>query len=169
MNHQKPTLTVFADASIQPKFISAGWGGWVRGDDRKPLFGSGRAPYRGDTSLVELSALVLWLERLYKDRYFSPADTHISLQSDSLGALQRLKALPNTHATHNSGDARITSPILPTGEYLLWAERLQAITTHCDVIYLKHVRGHQGGKHSRSWINERCDTLAKKAARNFAH
>lgn len=34
-------------------------------------------------------------------------------------------------------------------------------TTKCNVpVYKKHVKGHQGGKNPRSWVNELCDKVA---------
>ena len=55
VKHSKPTLTIFADASVMQN--TAGWGGWARGDDREPILLSGPAAHSNSTVIVELEAL----------------------------------------------------------------------------------------------------------------
>jgi|GEM_PF-1988206 len=167
IEHSKPSLTIFADASIYVDEMASGWGGWARGDDRDPILAGGPAKFSKDSSIVELWALALFIEQLVDGEYMSEADKSIILQSDSLHALQMLNAeLPNSWASirkHGGADIKRAATIPQEAKEPI--DRIGAALKHCDVVYLRHVKGHQGGRHARSWVNEQCDRRAKKEAR----
>lgn len=165
--HAKPTLTMFADASLYVDRGVAGWGGWARGDDRQPAMQGGPSPFDRNSTVAELWALALFAERLREDGYMTEADRSIILQSDSLHALQIINArLPNSCASSKKqGCADIKRAKSVVAEAEEPVKRLAAALDSADVIYLRHVKGHQGGKHARSWVNEQCDRRAKQEAR----
>lgn len=166
--HSKPTITVFADASAFPDG-RAGWGGWARGDDRAPVFHSGPAPFNRSSGVVELWALALHVENLINTGYVIRADRSLILQSDSLYALGALNAVvPNSYASsRKQGDSLIMRAKTVAPNALEPAKRVAAALAHADVVYLRHVKGHAGGAHARSWVNEQCDRLAKAAAKQL--
>lgn len=165
IRHSKPNLTIFADASILK--TTAGWGGWARGDNRESILLSGPATHSKSSVIVELEALAEFIDVLKSSGYMRDTDTAVLLQSDSLGALQQLNhQLGNSWATKKPTGAKILRPRRPPPpENMIFTTRIREALQHCDVVYLRHVYGHQGGKTSRSWVNEQCDQLAKQAAR----
>jgi ribonuclease HI len=53
-----------------------------------------------------------------------------------------------------------------------WAREVGEWTSHMRSRLVRHVRGHQQGTTTRSWVNEKCDEIAKDAmrrARRKAH
>lgn len=167
ISHSKPTLTIFADASLYTDHGVVGWGGWARGDEREPVLHGGSAPFYRDSAIAELWALALFAERLVGEGYITPADKAVIVQSDSLSGLNMINAkVPNSWATKKKGqgsDILRAKKVKPEAAAAI--DRLAKALSHADVIYLRHVKGHEGGKHARSWVNEQCDRRAKKEAR----
>lgn len=167
--HEKPTITIFADASIYPTRRAAGWGGWARGDDRKSVALGGALPFGNCTTVAELQALAAMLEGLRAEGYMTDADTSVILQSDSLTALANLNLrLTNSFTSRRSGGVEIhrAKAVKPEAEEPI--ARIKAALDHATVVYLRHVKGHQGGQHTRSWVNEQCDRRAKAEAKGAA-
>lgn len=165
MRHQKPSLTLFADASVYKDHKVAGWGGYARGDGRDPTWAQGPAKFDEDVTTVELWALANIVESVVSSSYITSEDTHILLQSDCLFGLEMLWCeLPNTWATAGS-DATIKTKRTVTQSAKTPIQSIKANLSGCQLIYLKHVKGHKNGIHSRSWVNERCDVMAKEEAR----
>lgn len=165
MRHSKPTVTVFADASVYHHDKVAGWAGYVRGDDRRPQWYQGPAVFSKDVSVVELEALALSVHLATEAGYITDNDTHILLQSDCLHGLEMLwRSLPNTWPT-GQGDAKLRHQRTAKEEHTPHIQMLFRLLQNRQVVYLKHVKGHQQGKHARSWVNEQCDKRAKQEAR----
>ncbi|ABN75784.1 RNase H family protein [Cereibacter sphaeroides] len=164
--HSPPSLTIFADASVIPQQQVAGWGGWARGNGRQPLLEGGPVPFAADSTLAELHALASMIERIHETGYMLPDDRSVLLQSDSLGALGILNlALENSWASKRAGSADIkrARTIKPAVEVPI--RRIVSLLDGTQVVYLRHVRGHEKGRHARSWVNEQCDKRAKAEAR----
>lgn len=163
----KPSLTIFADASLHAKQRIVGWAGWARGDARQSIIASGHAPSCDDSTVAELWALALFADRLRSDGYMTLADESIILQSDSLNALRAINSrIPSARAAQAKDNGVPVTPakkINPREKEPL--DRIANTLDFARVIYLRHVRGHEGGSHSRSWVNEQCDRLAKREAR----
>lgn len=164
MQHAKPTMTIFADASVYQDKKVAGWAGYVREDDRKPLWFSGPAKFSPDVTTVELHALAMTVRNAFPYER-QENHTHLLLQSDCLYGLEMLwYALKNGWPV-GSGDAKMSARKVPT--IGAW-EQINLMLPHLvgrEAVYLKHVKGHQNGVHARSWVNERCDKMAKHEAR----
>jgi ribonuclease HI len=165
MKHHKPTVTVFSDASVYHNHKVAGWAGYVRGDDRKPKWFQGPAVFSPDVTSVELEALAQSVQLAMDAGYITKNDTHILLQSDSLHGLEMIwRSLPNTWPA-GKGDAKLGSKRPAKKDHTPHIQKLFRLLRNRQVVYLKHVRGHQQGIHSRSWVNEECDQRAKKEAK----
>ena len=164
--HFKPTLTIFADASIYNDKRVAGWGGWARGDDRQPILLGGSAPWHKNSGVVEAHALSGMIHALRANGYFSDGDVSVLLQSDSLQALGVLNlALPNSWASARGTGSHIGRAANVAPAFIEPVRAIQAALAPCAVVYLRHVKGHKGGGTARSWANEQCDKRAKAEAR----
>lgn len=162
VKHSKPTVSIFADASIKRDL--AGWGGWARGDGRGPIFLKGPATAHKSSTVVELEALAKTTASLFNRGYLSGEDVSVLLQSDSLHGLEVLNfVLQNAWATKKSSGVKIERSRPPKPDEAPWANHICNMLEHCEVVYLRHVKGHRGGDTSRSWVNEQCDRLAKEA------
>lgn len=164
-NHSKPTITIFADASIYPDRKTAGWGGWARGDERESITLGGSLPFGNCTTVAELQALAGMLEGLSDAGYLKESDVSVILQSDSLTALNYLNLrMANSFASKKGGaEIKRAKRVKPEAEGPI--ARIIAALSRAGVVYLRHVKGHQGGGHARSWVNEKCDRRAKQEAR----
>lgn len=168
IKHQKPSLTVFADASVNHQKKVAGWGGWARGDKRRSVFPGGRLDHNRRIHVVELWALALCLIELKGNGYLTDQDNAIILQSDCLIALNVInKAMANaTPAKPKPGDATIGEAKLVKPYEAEPVKIIKDLLGKCGVVYLRHVKSHQNGSHSRSWVNEACDQRAKQEMRS---
>ena len=171
IKHCKPSLTIFTDASILPQRRTAGWGGWARGDNRAPIFLNGRAEFSDNTSLVELWAVTSMVRKIVSNGYFLDEDKSIVIQADNLHTLNLINTfIPNAYAAavKHSRDQRVGRVSSIGSQYKLPLQILKEHFEGTDIVYLKHIKGHQGGKHNRSTVNEICDRLAREAAQNGA-
>lgn len=164
MIHSKPSLTIFTDASIRKD--TAGWAGWANGDHREQVTHSGPASWSQSSTVVELEAIAQMLIKLAQTQYLTQSDRSILIQSDSLNGLQVLRfVLPQSWPSNRDTGAPIGRPQRPIPLEKGWCDVIATLTSHCDVVYLRHVRAHKGGNTNRSWVNEICDKLAKEASR----
>ncbi len=168
MRHDKPTVTMFADASIYAQHRVAGWAGFIRADAQSPVWVKGKAPFTNKRSCVDdaetyaLSRTVLHAKTC---GLIEEGTTHVLLQSDSLTALSYFWfVLDNCHPTRG-GDAQLLNPKKPNNHSKSYVSEVGSILRGMEVVYLKHVKGHRNGVRARSWVNERCDKLAKEEAR----
>lgn len=165
MKFTSPTLTVFADASYFPDQGVAGWGGWARRDDTEPWVHGGPLTPNPDTTVLELEALAIWLQVLHAKNWLQASDEAILIQSDSLGALQSIRGVIRNTWSVKSSDNRIHPNKKRVASHQPALEVLTPLLTPREVVYLKHVKGHQGGGTPRNYVNELCDRRAKKEAR----
>lgn len=166
LSHAKPTLTVFTDASLFNKDCVAGWGGWARNDTSPKVFDGGPLPYSKHTDVLEAWAMALFLQKLKDTGYFAD-DKSIILQADNINMLGALLwALPNGHAAKpRDGGVKVTkNSVNDKSEMAVPVQLICDMLKDADVVYLRHVRGHQKGSTTRSYVNEECDKLAKKFA-----
>lgn len=171
ITHGKPNVTIFTDASVLHKHRVAGWGGWARGDGRGAVLHDGPVPFSANSTIAEAWAIALMIEHLVNTRYLTENDERLLIQSDSLQALEVLNhALPNSHATCRSetGSVINRAKSIP-GNLHAPINRIAQHARARTVVYLRHVKGHMGGKNARSWVNEQCDTRARAAARAQIH
>lgn len=164
----KADITMFADASVQPKIRSAGWGCWIKGDGRSAVSAGGHIQeFTRDTSVAELEAILNGLSFAREQGYFLPADSSILIQSDCSPALAALRWLRPGIVVSAHADS---APIHPRRKQLRLREqsvvdRIFNVTDGAGLtIAVRHVRGHTSGD-GRNWVNRHCDKLAKKGAR----
>jgi ribonuclease HI len=162
----KPTLTIFADASVMT--CGAGWGGWAKGDGRPSTFGGGPLGMFNDATAAELMALHAWLTSLRASDYLRRDEPSLIVQSDSVLALNTLaRLMPNARIAQVKDDGVIVMPVKRVNpKYGPTAALIAETLRGSSVVYLRHVRGHRGGDTSRSWVNEECDRRAKEGARS---
>lgn len=165
--HDRPTLTVFADASAHPKAKVAGWGAWAKGDDRKSITVGGPVRHSKHMHVIELWALALCLQELEKD-YLRDTDRTVILQSDNLQTLRViLKSMRNAYpAKAKKGDSRVSPARRTNPEEKEPMDIIRRIFGHRNVVYLRHIKSHQNGVHTRSGVNEACDRRAKQEMRS---
>jgi ribonuclease HI len=164
----KPDLTLFADASVNPKTEKSGWGFWIKGDGRNSMHAGG--PLRGydrNTSVAELQAIANGLSCASAAHYICSSDVSIMIQCDNSEALGCLmKARPSiTERRHSDGAPvprrrrRMSEPQEAAVDHIL-----TIADSHNLEISVRHVRGHKEGA-GRSWVNRLCDRLAKNGRR----
>ena len=128
-------ITVFADASYCSDSKAYGWCFWLKHGAQ------GTNVIEQDGGFGLASSEDAELEALHaglryvQDKLVFKAKV-VVVQSDCVGALRRLR--PACDALKRAG---------------------------AQAVVPKHVKGHQGGKEKRSWVNELCDTRAKQEMR----
>lgn len=170
IEHCKPSITVFTDASVYACYRTAGWGGWAAGDKRKSIVRCGPLPFNSNIAVCELAALERMLGVMKNDGFIKVQDCSIILQSDSITALGfLLDGLPNSYAAKpkETGVKVKEANYCPANSTHL-IESIGDITRHFKCVYLRHVRGHRGSTTNRHCLNELCDQKAKEQAR-LAH
>lgn len=163
VEHQKPILTIFTDASV--RFSKTGWGGWAKRDELMAVTHSGRIrPYIQDTNLAELSAIHNMVSYI-KSSSYSSLDVVMSIQCDNINALKFiLNSFPNSYAANSieEKDVRLNNINNIHVKYHEILDRIYSQLYKSPLIYLKHIKGHQGrGSSNRSYVNKLCDKLAK--------
>jgi ribonuclease HI len=164
----RATAMIFADASFCHKTKAAGWGAWVKRDDRvSEAFGGSFRDTMPNSTDAELCALANALHRALARRMIEPGDV-VMLQSDSLGALVRIRStIPATFDNPARGGLAVGVSRKATGRDVAQAaaDRIKALADGANLtLVTRHVRGHQegGGRH---WVNETCDQIAKAGMR----
>lgn len=161
----KPTVTIFADASVDPKTKVAGWACWIKANGAESIIRG--APLKKpvvDSTEAELSALA---NAVAVAAAVGVLSGHVLLQSDSADALSCILwgvkgAIQSPARDGYSFQRRRRAP---RKEYhaaiaaIDNARRKTGIT-----IAVRHVRGHQEGD-GRQWVNRKCDEVAKRFMR----
>lgn len=167
----KPHVTLFADASVQPAIMAAGYGFWIKGDNRESSWAGGPLKsFTKDTCVAELEALAIAIYRASEAGYFRDTDEWILLQCDNIEALEALRvARPRIIDSRHRKGLRV--------EYYrhrklrpLCKERvdfiLQILDKHKLNAMVRHVKGHKDSSvEGRNWVNNLCDRLAKQGAK----
>lgn len=158
-------VTLFCDVSYCPTTKAAGWGAWYRTDamEKGAFFGSVVPMPCENSNDGEFWGLVLALRGIFS-RLGADRPDAIVLQCDNLSALSWIRQFhPNAHAV---GDHHGTHSISnPPKSYPREMETAIAVARDMDPsvrIWLKHVKGHDKKTTARSWVNKKCDELARK-------
>lgn len=162
IKHARPNITIFTDASVYAGKKAAGWAGWAVGDNRYPVIRSGPLPFNSNVAICELNALARMIEILRHDGFIKVQDRAIILQSDSTTALNwLLTGLSKGYAakTKIPGSTKLKRMRYVHVHAMDAISIIEDNLRHFDVIYLRHIKAHQGHKY-----NEICDRKAKEAA-----
>lgn len=142
-------VTVFSDASWrQGPPPAAGWGVWARIEDDflcasgpiepavvpSSTHAEGEAAVRG-----VLAAVNAWRAR---------GLSTVVLRSDCMAVVEAFTDLRTTARRHRHARGRLAAQLL---------EGLSGLP-----LRVGWVKGHEGGKHPRSWVNERADQLSRE-------
>lgn len=157
-------MTLFVDASFCPNSLAAGWGSWAKRDDwdkgryrgsalrtRNPITSSNAAEIAG-------IGMSLWQHQQLGDLQ---GLTGLMIQCDNVAALGFIStAIPRAV---RSGSQRLQP--LEWGDDPLVAEVMEVIEASLvgvPAIGLRHVKAHTKNRDGRSWVNRRCDAIARK-------
>lgn len=144
-------VTIFADASFCHETKAAGWGCWIKNDVRSATYEGVFQVTLDQAREAELCALVNAVHKAVVMTH-APPGSLLVLQTDCMSAIHLL--------TGRRKEASISLV-----EKAAWRKFRELVEANDLDWRLKHVRGHQGGKNARSWVNEKCDSLAKAAMR----
>lgn len=147
-------VTIFTDASFDPRNRAAGWSAWVKFgpalDQTVRLFG----PVKDDPCSAlgaELAAIANVLHAAARSLRLG-ADDLVILQTDCLTAIDVI-------------EGRSRRPLRRKFVAACKGNIDQTLQAHGFRLDLRHVKAHQGGHDRRSWVNEWCDTAAKTQMR----
>lgn len=162
-------VTVFADASFDPRTGAAGWGAIVMRSAGYFEFGGAlRDPCESATD-AELRAAANGLRKASAQGLLM-GKPYIVLQLDSTDAIACiLRAVPRARYSAGGGardvaDAPSRSEV--PGEFRCAINHIADVieSAGADLI-LRHVKGHRRGESGRHRLNDRADTLAKQGMR----
>lgn len=144
-------VTIFADASFCHDTKAAGWGCWIKNDIRSVTYSGVFHVSLASSAEAELCALVNATHKAVVQGH-APAGSFLVLESDCTRALDIIRGrLAHRGSLVEKAARRKLFELLENN-------RLR--------FKVKHVRGHQGGRNARSWVNETCDRLARTAMRS---
>lgn len=163
----KPTVTIFADASVDPQSKVGGWACWIKVDGAEAIVRG--APLKQkvkNTTEAELAALANAMAVAKTAGLLSGV---VMLQSDCLEGLglirQRIPAAVDSPA---KGGKRV--PFRRVAPHRNHKAALTAIDRMVQSLglrlVLRHVYGHKAGD-GRQWVNRRCDEVAKQHMRQL--
>lgn len=154
-------LTLFADASFCPRTLAAGWGAWVKRDGLTTgeVFGD-PLKYMETSQMAELAAIYEAL-RVCQERDWLKGIRIIMVQSDCEWALQRILALCARARQSPKGHRFNRVYVNAAGPHAKICWDIAGIVGADRQLLLRHVKGHNGGKEGRSWVNEQCDRIAR--------
>lgn len=173
-------MSLFVDASYDNKFRGLGWGGWVRCDfwERGEVIGgSFTHPQINSSNMAELVGIMMALKELKALGNFNKIDS-IMVQCDNVNALGTLiDIVPGSSFKAGSGRhdvkdiERYSFPLpSPTSEIRLMIRDVIKDVFSNRRLYLRHIKGHNKSLSGRSWVNDKCDEVAKqhlKSVRGF--
>lgn len=161
----KPTVTIFADASVDARCGAAGWGCWIKADGVAAISHSG--PLREiitDVSRAELYAIA---NAMAVARTCKVLSGHVLIQSDCAHALAILrKAVPGTLDYPAQGGLSVGPRRRSLPKEIKPAVKIirEIVATTKITIAVRHVRGHRPGG-GRNWVNRLCDGMARRQMR----
>lgn len=163
-------VTLFVDASYDPTTQRSGWGAWYRHAymDRGVIFGGQLATRCNNSGEAELLAIADAVECLHKKQEL-PAGRSLIIQCDNIRAVGLILHLykvdvQEASRSHNS-DSYVPDlkGVSKTPNEKKGMSKLEAALQHNNTkVYVRHIKGHNGGIHGRSWVNEQCDREAKR-------
>lgn len=159
------SFTLFVDSSWCPRTKVGGIGAWCKKGvwQKGHTFGGKLEQAVNGSTQAELLGIVQCMEFLDKYREFDNI-TYLMLQCDSLNALGLLVRYTEFNEAPAKGSGVPVSKahrLKPSPEERTWLRRLDPILEKCEIKVVRHVRGHEEGSTTRSWVNEQCDAIAK--------
>lgn len=162
-------LTLFTDASFEPRYKTGGWGAWVKreGWERGRIFGQRFHVQMRCQNEAETCAVASAIVMLEKAGVLDGVG-EIQLHMDSTHALGHLNLFvcKSRLAPQNDGDTKVVTMKKPKqsklGKNHEAAMIINKICQERDIsLQLQHVRGHQRGT-GRYAINRACDHEARR-------
>ncbi len=154
-------ITLISDASLKD-----GKGGWACYLKREHQTHRAHGQLKGHIStsseaetmaIANAIALLSKVNALKGDRLLIQADS-----TQALGTI--LTFIPHATVKHYSSDPCAILPArVMTARQRAAAEYIRDHTTNASRIFLRHLRGHQSDKSSRTWAHNWCDEMAKQA------
>ena len=142
-------VTLYTDASFNG--TEGTWAIWLRSEKGR-IVKSGKCPATvDDNNAAEMYAVLVGVTVALREWAVTDKIFGIQINSDSHVVCTALYqwSKPNRHPTI----ARIQT-------------KIRAILTEQDIrVRAKHVRGHQRSDNVRSWLNNRCDRMARAATK----
>lgn len=163
------SFTLFVDSSWCPTTKVGGIGAWCKkgGWDRGHTFGGRLESTVKSSTQAELLGIVQAMEFLDRYNEFDNV-SYLMVQCDSLNALSMLVRKTEFNEAPAKGSGIPISrahKLKPTRIELLWLSRLSPILEKVEIKVVRHVRGHEAGATTRSFVNEQCDAIAKNHMR----
>lgn len=162
-------FTIFVDSSMCPTTGAGGVGVWCKKDywERGSTFGGRLERKVSDSTEAELLGIAQAFEYISKYQEFSKV-TYLMLQCDSLYALHSLIKFAGfvPAKTIHTSDADVGRQAHQANpKYRDLALRIRSTVQDVPLVVVRHIKGHREGASSRSWVNERCDAIAKEFMR----
>lgn len=142
-------VTIIADASHCPETHAAGYGFWIASERGKNGGSGAFKELVATNNQAEMMALVNGLHTACK-RGLVQAKDAVLLQTDCMHAI-------------GAFEGKRTN--MPPKEQELVSYMRKLCTTMEITVSFRHVKGHTAGLDPRSFVNNQCDALAKKAMR----
>lgn len=170
-------ITIFVDASWCPRTFAGGAGAWVKKDgwDRGYTLGDPLPQTARSSSVAELMAIYQTIKFLHEQGDLKDVEM-LMLQCDNTNALAAIMRWAKFSEATTKGPRDVKVKLeyasLFRGVEREWAKAVGEWTSHMRSRLVRHVRGHQEGTTARSWVNEKCDEIAKanmRRARREAH
>lgn len=162
-------MTLFADASLCSRTGAAGWGSWAIRDDW------GRGKFQGGPIKSHLKikasnnaeiagiALALWYHWKAGDLV---GVNSILIQCDNVTALgyicQKIRRTTVSVAKVNRHHPRIKATGFNDELTIAALQTIADTLKEIPNVAVRHVKGHSGAGDGRSWVNERCDSEARR-------
>jgi ribonuclease HI len=157
-------VTLFCDVSFCPNSGAAGYGAWYRTDDMEKgeFFGESIPVACSSSNDAEFWGIAMSLRKVFQ--LLGDKATTVVVQCDNIAALSWMREFhPNAgavgvhHGTHGIPQAPKSYPnSMGTAIGVVRAMKPSVR------IWLKHVKGHSKSKSPRSWVNKKCDALARE-------
>jgi ribonuclease HI len=166
---RKPDVTIFADASHDPKARVAGWGAWIKADGRRSITcGTAMKGRIATASEAELCALANALTVARLRAVLAPGHV-VMLQSDCVDALaiirRRITAVEDRPVTGGVAVIPGKKKRQLSQTHSAAVAVIEAIVVSLQVTLItRHVRGHKRGD-GRQWVNGEVDRIARQAMR----
>ncbi|MBY3151347.1 hypothetical protein HFO56_02960 [Rhizobium laguerreae] len=157
-------VTLFCDVSFCPNTGAAGYGAWYRADDMEKgkFFGEAIPVSCRSSNDAEFWGLAMAMRHVSK--VLAEKVTTVVLQCDNIAALSWMREFhPNAAAV---GEHHLTHDIPPPPKTypraMATAVGMVRAMEPSVRVWLKHVKGHSKSKSARSWVNGKCDRLARE-------
>ena len=157
----KPDLTLFVDAGHCGQTNAAGFGAWVKGDERTALtFGGPLNVTARSSNEAELCGIARACHELRHRGYLVPTDKLLMIQCDNTAALGALLKIKGTTINNHAASAAVFPRQNLSDLDKLAISRIKDFVAQTGLqLCVRHVKGHSRGD-GRNWVNRECDRLA---------